>query len=306
MPDEAYQSIFLEDGWAHQRYFGWRVVLDQPGLRVLCKRHSILNRYLMLLTKEGEAYLIKAVRRALRWGLFSQIVIHDFDKLLTERTVLSDWRFRSAGKAERLLNTSSFVVDLAQPVEVLWYKLGDKSRNMVRKAEQRGASFTSSADMDEALSRFYEFYAKLAFKYHLKPPRQELLRRMLRDGTAKLLLSRDERGDIIAVSILYLVKNKAYGLYTAQDQYSGAGLGQFLYWKSIEYLKNEGFRWYDLGGAGEKNQSDGIYIFKKSIGGAYVDLGEEYYYCGEFARGAKTVAAVTSKLRRNFGFPSRN
>ena len=32
---EAYQSVFLEDGWAHQRYFGWKVALDHPGLRVL-------------------------------------------------------------------------------------------------------------------------------------------------------------------------------------------------------------------------------------------------------------------------------
>ena len=281
---EPYQSVFLEDGWAHQRYFGWKVVLDQPGLRVLRKRRAIFSRYLMLLTKGGEASLTKAVRRALRWGQLSDIVIHDFDKLFPEEAKLSGCQFRGARKGERLLNTSTFVINLALPIEVLWYKLGDKSRNMVRKAEQQGVAFTPSEDFDEALIRFYGFYANLAAKYGLIPPKEKLLRRMLCDGTAKLLLSRDARGAIIAVSILYLIKNKAYSLYIASDQNAPAGLGQFLYWKTIEYLKNGGFRWYDLGGAGEKNQSDGIYVFKKSIGGTYVDLGEEYYYCGELAR----------------------
>ena len=44
---ESYQSVFLEDGWAHQRYFGWKVALDLPGalqvlLRVSAARCSVV------------------------------------------------------------------------------------------------------------------------------------------------------------------------------------------------------------------------------------------------------------------------
>lgn len=298
---EAYQSVFLEDGWAHQRYFGWKVVSDLPGLRVLRKRRAVLSRYLMLLTQGGEPSLTKAVRRTLRWGQLWDIVIHDFDNLLSEEAELSGCKFRRAGKAERLLNTSTFVVNLTPPVEALWHKLGDKSRNMVRKAEQEGAAFSPNSDVDEALAEFHRFYTELAAKYGLIPPENKLLRRMLCDGTAKLLLSRNARGGIIAVSILYLSKDKAYNLYTASAQNTPTGLGQFLYWKTIEYLKNVGFRWYDLGGAGEKHQRDGIYVFKKSIGGRYVDLGEEYYYCSELTTIAKTLVSLASRLRARPG-----
>ena len=289
---EAYQSVFLEDGWAHQRYFGWKVVLDLPGLRVLRKRRTVLSRYLMLLTQGGESSLTKAVRRALRWGKLSDIVIHDFDNLLSEEAERSGCKFWRAGKAERLLNTSTFVVNLTLPEEALWHKLGDKSRNMVRKAEQEGAAFSPSSDVDEELTEFYRFYTNLAAKYGLIPPKNKLLGRMLCDGAAKLLLVRNASGGIIAVSILYLAKTKRTTSIPLAPRIAPTGLGQFLYWKTIEYLKNVGFRWYDLGGAGEKNQKGGIYVFKKSIGGAYVDLGEEYYYCSEFTRIAKALASL--------------
>ena len=251
----------------------------------------------MLLTKGGEASLTKAVRRALRWGQLSDIIVHDFDNLLPKEAELSGYKFSRAGKAERLLNTSTFVVNLTLTKDELWHRFGDKSRNMVRKAEQLGAGFAPSAEVNEELVEFYRFYTKIAVKYDIIPPKKKLLERMLCGGTAKLLLGRNARGGIIAVSILYLAQDKAYNLYTASAESAPTGLGQFLYWKTIEYLKNGGFRWYDLGGAGEKNEKGGIYVFKKSIGGAYVDLGEEYYYCSEFNRIAKALAsqALTRK-----------
>lgn len=294
---EAYQSVFLEAGWAHQRYFGWKVALDLPGLRVLRKRRAVFSRYLMLLTKGGEPSLTKAVRRALRWGQLSDIIVHDFDNLLPKEAELSGCKFSRAGKAERLLNTSTFVVNLTQTKDELWHKFGDKSCNMVRKAEQLGAGFAPSADVNEELTEFYRFYTKIVVKYGVILPKEKLLQRMLSDGAAKLLLTRDARGGILAVSILYLAQDKAYNLYTASVENAPTGLGQFLYWKTIEYLKNGGFRWYDLGGAGEKNEKGGIYVFKKSIGGAYVDLGEEYYYCSEFTRIAKGLASLALTLR---------
>ncbi len=168
---------------------------------------------------------------------------------------------------------------------------------MVRKAEQLGAGFAPSADVNEELTEFYRFYTKIVVKYGIILPKEKLLERMLSDGAAKLLLTRDARGGILAVSILYLTQDKAYNLYTASAENAPTGLGQFLYWKTIEYLKNGGFRWYDLGGAGEKNEKGGIYVFKKSIGGAYVDLGEEYYYCSELTRIAKGLASLALTFR---------
>ena len=292
---EVYQSVFLEDGWAHQRYFGWKVALDLPGLRVLRKRRAVFSRYLMLLTKGGELSLTKAVRRAISWGQLSDIIVHDFDNLLPERGPSCPAANSRAllEKADRLLNTSTFVVNLTLTKDELWHKFGDKSRNMVRKAEQIGARFALSADVNEELTEFYRFYTEIAVKYGIIPPKEKVLERMLNDGAAKLLLTRDTRGGILAVSILYLAQDKAYNLYTASAETAPTGLGQFFYWKTIEYLKNGGFRWYDLGGAGEKNEKSGIYVFKKSIGGAYVDLGEEYYYCSKFTRLAKALASLT-------------
>jgi hypothetical protein len=50
----VYRSIFLDDGWAHQKYFGWTLAKDRPGLRVLRKKRLAFTRSLMLLSKGGE------------------------------------------------------------------------------------------------------------------------------------------------------------------------------------------------------------------------------------------------------------
>jgi hypothetical protein len=294
---EVYKSIFLEDGWAHQRYFGWKVILDQPGLRVLNKPRAVFNRYLILLTRGGETRLTNAIIGVQRYGKLSDIMIHDFDNLFSEAPELEVCKFQRARKGDRLLNTSTFVVDLTLPVNILWHNLGDKSRNMVRRAEKHGITFSPNVDVDEALARFYKLHARLEAKSGLISPERNLLKCMLCNGSAKLMIGRDSSGSIIIVNIIYLASDKACSFYITSDQNAPSGVGQFIHWKTIEYLKDAGFCWYDLGGVPETNKDEGIYTFKKSIGGIYVNLGEEWYYCGDFVRVARTVATIISKMR---------
>src|SRR4051812_47054822 len=95
-PSRIYRSIFLADGWAHQKYFGWRVIADMPGLRVLTKRRAIFDRYLILLTKGGEAPLTGWVTRAAgKFGL-SNIVVHDFDRLIVGVPIIAGRLFKVA------------------------------------------------------------------------------------------------------------------------------------------------------------------------------------------------------------------
>ena len=289
---KEYRSIFLHERWAHQEYFGWHVVDAAPGLRVLMKRYLIFRRYLMLLEANGTPQLSGAIRRAARLSNMSEIVIHDFDSVLFDPPEYHGCFFQRAGKQQRLLNVSTFVVNLALPKEELWRKLGDKSRNMVRRAEQQGAVFLSNADAGNTLSLFFQLYNDMSQRKGFITPSEDVLRKMLGDGRVMLLRLADKSGGTQSINSIYTADDRAYSLYTANISNVLTGFGQCLQWKTIEYLKGMQLRWYDLGGAGEKYKEDGIFTFKKSIGGDYYDLGEEYYFSGRVLRSARSLSAL--------------
>ena len=59
-PRRVYRSIFLDEDWAHQKYFGWIIAEERAGLRLLRKKRSAFARSLVLLNKPGEAWLAEA------------------------------------------------------------------------------------------------------------------------------------------------------------------------------------------------------------------------------------------------------
>ena len=131
-----YRSIFLEDGWAHKEYYNWKLLEDHPGLRILQRKRFAFSRSLFLVTRGGEASLDDAVKRSAgRLGL-AEIVIHDFDGVLSDPPVVAGFCSRRAEQHERVLNVATYVVDLNESKETLWKKFGAKSRNAVRKASQ--------------------------------------------------------------------------------------------------------------------------------------------------------------------------
>ena len=54
------------------------------------------------------------------------------------------------------------------------------------------------------------------------------------------------------------------------------GAGQLAHWETLRRLKASGARFYDLGLVASRDDADGIYRFKKALGGRFVDFGAEY------------------------------
>jgi lipid II:glycine glycyltransferase (peptidoglycan interpeptide bridge formation enzyme) len=61
--------------------------------------------------------------------------------------------------------------------------------------------------------------------------------------------------------------------------------GQLLLWRSVEALKREGFRRFDLGGMDDVLTPKGIYRFKDGLGGTPYRLAPEIEFGGDTLRG---------------------
>jgi hypothetical protein len=295
----AYRSIFLDDGWAHQKYFGWGLDEDLPGLRVLRKRRPGLSRSLMLLGKGGEAVLAGAVARSFgRLGI-ADVVVHDFDEVLPDEPFIGERRFHRASQAERLLNIATYAIDLELPEEALWQNLGPKSRNVIRKAEDNHTKFVVDLSFNQFMAYFYKFYQKIAAKNALDVPKFRTLERMYENKDIILVCAFDGHDKPVLSNIVYVTQCKAFYMYGAGDAEVGAGVGQFAQWKSIFHLKRLGYSWYDLGGVKFQSSTDGVHKFKKSLGGSFHKVGSEFRYATfgfEFVR--SSVARLRNTLQK--------
>jgi len=275
-PRRVYRSVFLDEDWAHQKYFGWSIAEERAGLRLLRKKRSGFARSLVLLNKIGETWLAEAVERGFGFAPLTDMVIHDFDGVLPETPVIAGHHFYRAEQRERLLNIATYVIDLEQDEEALWKNLGPKSRNAVRKAEKDGVNFVCGEDSNAIINRFYNLYVPVAQQKKLDIPSVGTLKMMQDGGNLICVCAQQSGGQTLAVNIIYVSGRCGYFLHGANHPAITTGVGQFIQWNSIILLKKLGYGWYDLGGVQDKANADGIHEFKKSLGGVFHKLGEEF------------------------------
>lgn len=283
---EHYQSIFLDDDWAHQKYYGWPVFKKTSKFKILHKKQGFFNRFIILLyainEKINEKDLFSSISSAIGHHSTlgtSEIIIHDFNHVLNGHTKISGITFSKAMTQQRRLNIATFAIDLTHSVDQLYKKLGS-NRNRIRKAEAEELRFVINTEEYDVIERFSQFYDDLVQKFGLKKPDLNALQRMLDDGSAITASCFDKDGNVILLLFIYLTKHKAVCLCGGAAKQQPKGAGQFVQWELILYLKSKGFKWYDMGGVQPKEHADGIYHFKKSLGGDYVDLGNEYIFQG--------------------------
>lgn len=272
----VYRSLFLGDGNPHQRYYGWRVAEDMPGLRVLTKRRGLVNRTLVLLTSAGIDAVAAVVERASRKFGLGDIFVHDFDNVLADALRLGTLGFRRATDAERLLNVATFVIDLTQDEHTLFEQMSSDYRRKIRKAEEAGFRVTlHDRPSPRLLADFSTAFATMAAERGLAAIDLRVLSQMYEGGNGLLLVV--ERGDEVTNYLhLYSAGDTSMFMSGVNPSRENDGAGQLLHWRAIRELKERGFGWYDLGGVASLDAANGIYKFKQKFGGELVLLGSEW------------------------------
>lgn len=279
-----YRSIFLEPGWQHQRYLGWcEAARDADGV-VLERKHGPLVRRLVI-AKAGAADL--AGKAARLRGPFCETVIHDLAGSNANEITLARLGYRPLGKAQRLLNIATFVLDLAQDEAALLAAMSADTRRKLRKAETSGCRFEARSGQDEARA-FASAFNRMALERALAPIDGALVARMIADGAARLFHA-SSPGGYCGWLLAYLAGDKAIFLQGTATGKDNDGAGCLLQWGVMLALKRAGLRWYDMGGVAGADSSDGIFRFKKGFGGELFSLGAEWGRSGAVVRLARAL-----------------
>ena len=227
-------------------------------------------------------------------------IVHDFSRPANEAGLTLGGRRFDHCQKDRVLNIGTFVIDLDEQEEELWRNLAPNSRTKVRRAAKEGVEIrVSSQPNKDDLRIFFDFYRPLAKRVGLDIPSQELVERMIDSGDMISAAAVAPDSTVVAVNLIYLCPPYAYDVWGASASNRINGVGHLLRWETTRWLKNRGFRWYDLGGAAKTDPSDPIYSFKKTLGGRYVSLGSEYRRMSELTKSAYAVFRLAKKHVRH-------
>ncbi len=299
-PPPSYRSIFLDEGWAHQKYLGWSQIEDHPGLRLLRKRRRPFVSNLVLLTRGGEESVPEVVANCRGPFGFGEIVIHDFDTVLSEAPEISGFRLHRAERGERLLNIATFVFDLTSSEEDILQAMSSDYRRKIKKAPSLGVTVEAhERPAPNLVAAFAEEFNAFARSRGLAPIDPKTLERMYAGGDAILFVAR-KQGETSNYLHLYKTATTAIFMHGVNLSKENDGAGQFLHWSAIRLLKEMGLSWYDLGGVASTDPSDGIHNFKAKFGLPLVQLGVEWTGAGPNVRLARAARGALTRAKTKF------
>jgi serine/alanine adding enzyme len=248
-----------------------RITLKDGLLRPLTTRAVVYGSVLCTASAEGQealAGLLHTFKRQVRGGpLFTEL--RNLSDLSAVQPILQDNGFVH----EDHLN---FLVDLERPTEEIWDSLHSNVRTNVRKARRMRVVVQEVTSLDQVLA----VYAVLAKVYEqiqipLAPPSlfEAAFEVLHPRGMIKLFMARVEE-TCIGVAIRLLYKDTIYAWYAgAIRDYTSHKANDLLNWHILEWGAQNGFRYFDFGGAGKPDQDYGPRKFKAKFNGTLVNYG---------------------------------
>ena len=167
----------------------------------------------------------------------------------------------------------TFVVDLAPQVEQLRKNLDAKWRNKLTQSEKKGLKVISGNGTDE-YRRFCQMYEQMwkrkTFETTVDVEEFARIQEDLPETHRMRILICEQDGIPVAGLVASAMGDSAiYLLGATSDDGLNAKGAYLLQWTLIQWLRESGVKWYDLGGI-DPEGNPGVYSFKKGLSGADV------------------------------------
>jgi hypothetical protein len=178
------------------------------------------------------------------------------------------------GEAASAANTyRTVVLDLAPPIEQLRKKLDGKWRNMLVQAEKKGLTIATGSGTEEyrTFTRMYdEMKRRKGFQSTVDVEEFGRVQASLPESERIRIWICEEKGVPVAGVVASAIGDSGiYVLGATSDQGLTAKGGYLLQWNVVQWLKQNGRRWYDLGGI-DPAGNPGVYRFKRGMSGTDV------------------------------------
>jgi lipid II:glycine glycyltransferase (peptidoglycan interpeptide bridge formation enzyme) len=167
----------------------------------------------------------------------------------------------------------TFVLDLTPELEELRRGLDKKWRNQLSSAEKKGLKVVAGNGNDRyrAFCQMYEqMRRRKTFETTVDVDEFGKIQQNLAESHRMRVLICEDGGVPVAGLVASAMGDSAIYLLgaTSDDGLNSRG-AYLLQWTLIEWLKENGFKWYDLGGI-DPERNPGVYHFKRGLSGTDV------------------------------------
>ena len=214
--------------------------------------------------------MIRALRKeyALRRGLILRILPNIMDVDAEEYIrILQDEGFERRIPAE---GGRTLYLDLADSLDDLRANLSKKWRYELKQAEKSNLLLSNAPNdklFDIFLTAYREMIQRKHFIEYVSVNEFKLIQQDLDQAIKMKILSCHSNGDVHAAIICAVLGNTGiYVLGATSDNGLKSSGSYLLQWKMIEWLKNQGCRYYDLGGY-DPVRAPGTAHFKRGLAG---------------------------------------
>lgn len=189
----------------------------------------------------------------------------------------------------------TLILDISPPIDDLRKKLDQKWRNCLNKAERNQLEVIEGTD-DSLFADFIGLYRELLQRKKFPEPNdidefRMIQRELPPELNMRIFLSQSD-GIKSAGAICTSIGETGVYLFGATNDQGMENKGSYLLqWKAIQWMKNNGCRYYNLNGINPV-KNPGSYHFKAGLSGKN---GQDVYYLGRFDCYS---GEITAKLAR--------
>jgi lipid II:glycine glycyltransferase (peptidoglycan interpeptide bridge formation enzyme) len=167
-------------------------------------------------------------------------------------------------------NYRTLVVDLAPPLEELRKKLDRKWRNQLTGAEKNNLNIVAgtSAELYKSFSELYvQMWERKKFKTTVSIEEFGRIQQSLPENQRMRVILCLQEGKPVAGVVCSAIGNSAiYLLGATNEQGMKLKAAYLLHWTLMQWLKEKGVHYYDLGGI-DPEANPGVYHFKSGFSG---------------------------------------
>jgi len=191
----------------------------------------------------------------------------------------------------------TFVLDLAPPIEELRRNLDAKWRNKLTQSEKKGLKVVAGNGTDEYRT-FCQMYNQMrerkSFDTTVDVEEFGRLQEDLPEAHRMRILICEQDGVPVAGLVASALGDSAIYLLgaTSDDGLNTKG-AYLLQWTLIQWLKENGIKWYDLGGI-DPEGNPGVYSFKRGLSGKDVSQLTPLVACNSVVSSAVVRASLAA------------
>ncbi|HTZ95273.1 MAG TPA: peptidoglycan bridge formation glycyltransferase FemA/FemB family protein [Terriglobales bacterium] len=199
----------------------------------------------------------------------------------------------------------TFVLDLSPSLEELRGNLDKKWRNQLTRSEKNGLKVIASRGI-EAYQTFCRTYKQMRSRktFDTSVDVEEFARiqeQLAESQRMRILLCEQGGGPVAGLVASAMGDSAIYLLGATGDDGLNAKGSYLLQWTLIQWLKQDGIRWYDLGGI-DPEKNPGVYHFKKGFSGTDVCQLRPFVACNSplssvSVKASLTVSRVVRRLK---------